>query len=84
MAKVGPLNTPFTRDPFSPPKPSDKFGLCTEGNPESIRRSDPGDDTSVVDIVLYHKSDAVKIQTPAALNSPMGTGISGLGRPKRS
>lgn len=84
MAKIGPLNTTFTRDPFSPPKPTDKFGKCTEGNPESIRRSDPGDDTSVLGIVLYHSSDAVKIRSEAALNSPMGTGISGLGRPKKS
>lgn len=74
-----PLSGPFSRDPFSPPSPHDKFGTCTEGNPAVVRE---GDDVSVLSQVFYHTSGAVKSPSPAALASPQGTGITGLGRPK--
>lgn len=73
-----PFSTPFTRCPFDPPSPHDKFGVCTEGNPDVVNE---GDDVSVLSQVFYHKSDAVRV-SPGALNSPQGTGIVGLGRPK--
>ncbi len=76
----GPLNTPFQRDPFSAPMPHDKFGVCDEGNPASIQGNP--DDVSVLSQVFYHKSEAVSMRSPAALNSPFGTSITGIGRAK--
>ena len=72
MAKIGPLDTPFSRDPFPAPSAHEKFGVCTEGNPDDEKQ--PGDDTSVLGIVLYTKTDGLS-GSPAALSSPMGTAI---------
>lgn len=77
--KIGPLSTTFSRDPNTPPSPFDKFGVCDEGNPTSIQGNP--DSVGVLSQVFYHKSEAVKM-SPAALATPYGTAISGIGRRK--
>lgn len=76
---IGPLNTPFQRDPNKAPTPHSKFGVCDEGNPASVQGNP--DDVSVLSQVFYTKTEGLR-NSPAALNTPFGTAITGIGKPK--
>lgn len=70
------LSSPFQHDMKPAPSPHSRAGVSQAGNPGCV--ATPSDDYGVLSAVFYVKTPALE-HTPAALNSPMGTAIPGIG-----
>jgi hypothetical protein len=70
------LRGPFSGDVKAPPSPT---SMPPAKNTQADCVNKP-EDTSVLHTVFFQKTDALHDPSPAALASPMGTAIPGIGK----